>query len=200
MQTDTDVTDTLDADTGPAANTAAFPEIAAASRAVAEAEEALAEAAARLQAAQSEVQTAAGRLADLRAQHAATVARRAAGDCRPGDGAELALIAADQEGLSQIAAAVAARVAEARAPHEAARRQHQEARAGLDRLCAERDRDALLAHAQVLDARRTETVLELDRAAAALGALRSPWRPAQEFAEGVRRVEYNNFFSPRWPT
>lgn len=116
------------------------------------------------------------RLAALQSDRQAIVARRAAGDCRATDGAELALIAADSDGLAALIAQHAAD-----APHDAQAQVGDYQKTWMNAVKTERAR---LLHLIVTD---------LDsRLASAVNALRDVgvatvwWRPSPELDRVIR--------------
>ena len=108
-------------------------------------------------------------LDDLRARHAAIVARRARGETSVDDGGDLALLAADVEGLAPLLAEAQAGTAAARRAVEHARGQAALARSALASVEAAIEHDARVVHAGALDAVLAGALGRLGELRAALG-------------------------------
>jgi hypothetical protein len=106
--------------------------------------------------------------------------RRAAGDLRSTDGAELALIAADHEGLTAMRAEHEGALAAARAAAEDAARALDAARFALGREEDRAEERALTEHLDRLDALLRETIVRANWVARRLGRSRPAWAPSRE--------------------
>ena len=111
----------------------------------------------------------AGRIADLSERRANIVARRGAGEKGPEDGASLALIQADLEGLGPILQEAAAKVQEAQRVHGEHAARASSLRVQIAHVEALAARDALIRHADDLSAKLLATVDALASACAETG-------------------------------
>jgi chromosome segregation ATPase len=134
---------------------------------------------------ENEVTAMRARLADFEVRRRDIGVRRAAGDQRDADGADLALIAADAEALAAILTRREADVAAARAQAEAAIRNLQQARAGLQRAEDQAVETALTARAEELGQALTNAIDELRTVRNRLGGGRLPWVPSRALANHV---------------
>jgi len=109
------------------------------------------------------------RVSALSNERSEIVSRRAGGKHGAEDGAALALIQADLEGLNPILQEAAGKVTEARAAYSAASARAQGLRLELVRTEALAARDALIAHADSLAEKLLETITALDAASQQAG-------------------------------
>ena len=126
-----------------------------------------------------------GPIWDKDAQRAAIVARRAAGDERPGDGADLALIAADREILDGLLAHRDAAVAETKAAAERAVRDLNQARATLARAELELVAAALPPRLEELAGLLLQGIQQANAAEERLGRGRTSWMPSVELESAL---------------
>ena len=154
--------------------------IAAAAERLAEAELAAEDAAAARREAAAHHDQLRAKIAGLEEARRAIGARRAAGDQRSDDGAELALIAADHEALAAIGAEHEGTLATARAAAEEATRALDEARFALGREEDRAEERALTEHLDSLDALLRETIARAHGVARRLGRSRPAWTPKRE--------------------
>jgi hypothetical protein len=148
---------------------AASSAIAAAARHLAEAEAAEGKAGAAAKTAQDRRDRVACRIADLEAQRAAIVSRRAGGHMETDDGSRLALFAADLEGLGGLRADADQHVGAMQAAHDAAA---LAVRRGAAELSSAQDSallTALMAYFGELDAAMLAALVELESVATRLG-------------------------------
>lgn len=126
------------------------------------------------------------RIAALEAERASITARRAAGEHDAEDGARLALIAADIEGLRALLADAENQLAEVRQPAE----QAHKAAAAASAMLADTEKAAaielLIAHANHLDALLLETVQQLGELTGNSG--RPAWGASQPLFTMLRRL------------
>jgi hypothetical protein len=132
------------------------------------------------------------RIADLDSERAQIVADRKAGKTSPKQGARLAEIGADIEGLNEILSeSVSVRAA---AAAESARL--SQAVTAAEYVLSNTADQALLgdlkALASDLDRRLVETVNEIAGVAKRLGQNRAQWFPTPELANGIRRLDLEN--------
>ncbi len=153
--------------------------IAAAAERLAEAELAAEGAAAAHREAAARHDQLRAKIAGLEAARWAIGARRAAGDRRSDDGAELALIAADHEALAAIGAEHEGTLAAARAAAEEATRALDAARFALGREEDLAEERALTEHLDRLDALLRETIARANGVAHRLGRSRPEWTPSR---------------------
>jgi hypothetical protein len=173
----------------PTAVAAAVPAaIQAAAAAVADAEVAFELAATEHGSAASETAKLRDRLADLEARRAEIVSRRQVGDCRADDGADLALIAADGEGLAALLAEAQAAETPLRQKADAATTALANARMLLQRAEDEAAEAQLIAHARRLDGLLLETISQLAEVGQRLGRPVPPWGASPELREKLRRI------------
>ncbi len=154
--------------------------IAAAAERLAEAEVAAEGAAAAHREAAAHDDQLRAKIAGLEDARRAIGARRAAGDTRAEDGAELALIAADHEALIAIRAEHEGALADARAAAEEAVHALDAARFALKREEDMAEERALTEHLDRLDALLRETVVRANEVARRLGRGRPTWTPSRE--------------------
>jgi hypothetical protein len=129
----------------------------------------------------------AGRVAELAAQREAITSRRAAGTKEADDGASLALILADLEGLSPLLQEAAQRVAAAQRVHA----EHSARAGGLRQQIAQIEglaaRNALVKHADDLSAKLFDTVRALEDACRRTGHSGRPlWGAPQALYQALR--------------
>lgn len=165
------------------------PAIAAGARALAEAERTLHHASGALASADAARGNIDTRIADLVTQRVAIVARRASGDHWPDDGGQLALIAADIEGLDAMKPDADAVIAAARLPVQTAQNAMGHARAQLARAEAGTTEAALIEHASRLDGLLLETVERLAQQGKALSRARPVWGPSPPLVAALRRLQ-----------
>lgn len=163
--------------------------IEAAAQAVAHALTAAARAGAAFDEASDQHQKIADRIHALDAERAGIVARRAAGDHRPDDGARLALIEADKQGLAGLQSEAMAAVHAARGPAEAAKRAVAGARMMFDREEAERAETALINHAGRLDELLLATVRQITEVGQRTGRAMPAWGPSAALAKELRKLQ-----------
>ena len=120
------------------------------------------------------------KITELEDARRAIGARRAAGDTRAEDGAELALIAADHEALIAIRAEHEGALADARAAAEEAVHALDAARFALKREEDMAEERALTEHLDPLDALLRKTVVRANEVARRLGRGRPTWTPSRE--------------------
>lgn len=106
----------------------------------------------------------AGRVAELSAQREAITSRRAAGAKADNDGASLALITSDLDGLHPILAEAAERVAHARQDHNGHSARAETLRGQIVHIEAMAAREALIHHADDLAGKLAQTLTALDAA------------------------------------
>jgi hypothetical protein len=106
------------------------------------------------------------------------VARRATGDERPGDGADLALLAADREILDGLLAQRGGAIAEAKAAAERAVSDLNQARTNLGRAELERVAAALPPRLEELAALLLDALQQANAAEERLGRGRTSWMPS----------------------
>jgi hypothetical protein len=149
--------------------------IAAAAQQLAGAEAAAAKTSAAMKDTQDQRDRLAGRIADLDAQRAAIISRRAGGHKEADDGSRLALLAADLEGLNGLLVGADQQIAVKRAAHATAARAMESASFGLsdakDNVLLAR----LMTHFSDLDVAMLKVLVELESIA---GRLNLPGRPA----------------------
>lgn len=119
-------------------------------------------------------------MADLTARRQAIVARRAEGHEEPGDREEIALLAADAEGLEQLHGRRQGAAAEAEGPVRLAADRLAGARHALARAEAQATEQALVARAQQAAEVLAETVKQMRQVRDGLGGGLLPWRPSAE--------------------
>jgi hypothetical protein len=129
------------------------------------------------------------RLGALDAKRAEIIARRQRGEVEPNDGGELALISADQEGLTAMLPDATAIVTAARAPVQAADQAIAAARQGLQQAEDEAAETALAAHAARLDALLLATVEQLGSVHGRLHRTQPAWGPSRTLSEALRRLQ-----------
>ena len=126
----------------------------------------------------------------LEADRAAIVARRQRGDHQHDDGANLALIAADLEGLHSMIADAEAGVANVRGPDSEARTAVTTARFYLQAAEDEAAEALLIEHARRLEALLMETINNLDAINQRRGGRMPKWSSRRLF-EQTRRLLVN---------
>jgi hypothetical protein len=129
------------------------------------------------------------RVAALTTQRAEIIARRGLGDTRPTDGADLELIAADQQGLAGILDEAEAVVTAARGPVQAARQAwsnaHREMQLAEDAAALAQ----LVEHAGKLDGLLLATVSQITDTQGRLGQTGRPaWAPSKDLYIGLRKL------------
>ncbi len=163
------------------------PVIRAQAAVAAEAHAAAAQAA--LAAAEGDADAIRRRILDLDGQRGAIVIRRTHGEERPTDGPDLAVIAADKEGLEGLLREREAAVAAARAPAEAAASALANARLQLRRSEALSAEAAMAEHADSLQAKLLETLAQLAEIGRQIGrGGRSIWFPSQRLSDALTRL------------
>ena len=166
-----------------------YENVVAAAQAAVAAEARHAAAQTALGATESEADVIRRRILDLDGQRGAIVVRRREGEHRDDDGATLALLDADREGLAQIQAERDAAVAAARGPAEAAADALASARYALRRaeaLAAER---AVMEHAEELQQRLLEALAQLAEIGQQLGrGGRSAWHPSGDLMDALHKL------------
>jgi chromosome segregation ATPase len=165
------------------------PAIAAAAQHLADAELKTQNAIDSHSAAENEVAVVRSRLADLEIQRRAVIQRRAEGDQRSDDGATLALLTADIEGLAGILARREADAAATRAAAQTAVRSLQAARAALERTEHQAVEQQLVAHADGLADSLEKTVAALRDVRSKLGGGRLGWTPKRSLADELRILD-----------
>jgi hypothetical protein len=151
--------------------------VRAAARQLAEAEAAEARTGAAVKAAQDQSDRVARRIANLEAERAAIVSRRAGGRVEADDGARLALFAADLEGLGSLLADAERQVAAVQPAHGSAVQAVQTARYGLTHAQDTAVMSGLMAYLGELDAAMLKALGALDAVSGRLGlhARRPAW-------------------------
>lgn len=129
-----------------------------------------------------------GRIAALTDERTSIVQRRAGGRHEYSDAARLALIAADLEGLSSIAAEAEAALAAARSKMEGEQRLAVQARAHLARAEDEATLAALTEHARKLDALLVASLAEARQVYMRLGIGKPPFAPSPALVLEIRKV------------
>src|SRR6266404_6257379 len=132
------------------------------------------------------------RIADLDHDRASIVAQRKAGKTSPKDGAHLAEIQADLEGLNEL-------LAEAVQAHGVAAAELtrlNQAVTATEYVLSNTADQALLGDlknlASDLDRRLIDAIGEISSVAKRLGLNRAPWVPTTELANGIRRLDLEN--------
>jgi DNA repair exonuclease SbcCD ATPase subunit len=128
------------------------------------------------------------RIQEKAAQRAAIVARRAAGNPQPGDGAELELIQADVEGLRTLLSDAEAGVVIVKGPAEEARRQVDFARQALAQAEAQATEYRLIEHLKRLDALMLESANQLVDVGKQIGRPIPPWGPSPQLAHALTKI------------
>jgi hypothetical protein len=121
--------------------------------------------------------------------------RRAAGDGRDTDGADLELLALDQEILVAVLAGRDAAVTAARAEAEKAIRVLNQARHDLDHAEAQRTAAALVQHLEVLDRLLVEGVRQANSVSKGNGHGQTGWIPSVELMAVLTPLDAAR---PRW--
>lgn len=165
----------------PAAITAAAGQVAASATRAAAAD-------ARLHQAVEAETSARGLIDALAARRVAIVGRRQSGQHDPEDGATLALIAADGEGLAALLAEAKVVTDGARAHEAEGRRALALAREALAQAEAEIEIGAVVAHLGALDSAVVASLGRLNELQAALHRSGLPFIPSVEMAQGLRRL------------
>jgi hypothetical protein len=144
---------------------------------------------AALAAAEGDADTIRRRILDLEGARNAIIVRRREGDHRDGDGAELALLDADKQGLQEVLAERDAAVAAARVPADAAAAELATARFQLRRAEALAAEAALGEHATSLVEKLLETLARLGEAGAQIGRGQATWHPPERLMNELRRLD-----------
>jgi hypothetical protein len=129
------------------------------------------------------------RVAEMDAARREIRDRRAAGDQRPGDGADLELLGVDLEILLELLSRRDADVAAARTEAEKANSALAQARADLAREEAVRTAAALLPRIEELAALLLEAVGQSNAIAARLGRGQTEWRPSADLMAALVPLE-----------
>ena len=142
-----------------------------------------------LEAAEKHRDAIAGRISALSAERAAIVARRAGGGQDPEDGARLALIGADLEGLAAMQPDAMARVEVAKRAFDSATGRAAMAREEIAQAEARALHEALVPHANELAVKLTEALKALAEAGkrAGIGG-RPPWGASRELRDMLRAL------------
>lgn len=131
----------------------------------------------------------AGRIAELAAKRNDVIARRRAGQEDPADGASLALIQADTEGLQAMLPDAAGRVTAAQNAHSLAASQVMRFQEEIGRAEALAARDQLALYAAELGDKLFATVRAIETATKRAGVGgRPPWGPTREFQQTLRML------------
>jgi chromosome segregation ATPase len=166
--------------------------IEAAAEAVAAAKLQAEHGAATLEAAGAALDKVRARIADLDAERAQIVADRKAGKTSPKQGARLAEIGADIEGLNEILA----EAVQARGIATAESARLSQSVAAAEYTLSNTADQALLGDlrrlASDLDRRLFGTIGEISSVAKRLGLNRAPWVPSAELGNGIRRLDIEN--------
>jgi chromosome segregation ATPase len=165
------------------------PAIAAAAQHLADAEIKAQAATESHSAAENEVAAIRARHAEMEAQRRAVIQRRSEGDQRSDDGATLALLSADIEGLGEILSRREADAAATRAAAQTAVRSLQAARVALERTENQVVEQHLAAHAEALGDSLERTVAALRDVRSKLGGGRLGWRPKRSLADELRILD-----------
>ena len=128
------------------------------------------------------------RLSTLTVERAAIIKRRSGGEHLPDDGATLALIEADRDGLRDMLAEAASASAEAKQRADAADAVASAARDQLAHAENEEVLRRLVAHATELDRVLLETTKQLRDLGAKIGISRPMWAPSMELGVELRRL------------
>ena len=158
-------------------------------RAVAMAEAALEVASDRLAKASAALANADARLADLDQLRQEIVARRAGGQHRPDDGAELESIGADHEGLVAIRSALAGAHDVALQAHVAAAARAHGAAFALGRVKDAATHRVLVGHTDELFRLLGAALAELNKVGARLGHGQLQWKPDAVVAQVIRQAD-----------
>lgn len=156
--------------------------------AVSEAHSAVRLATSELAAAQADHQVIADRINAIHTNRSAIIARRQAGDARPGDAGEIELLAADVQGLEGILAERKAEVAKAKTAQTAARQMLASAQSNMQRAEDAANLAALKEHAGKLDALLLATVQQIVETQNRLGDRRAAWAPSKELHFALRKL------------
>ena len=131
----------------------------------------------------------ASRVAELAEQRGHIIARRSSGAHEGADAADLALIAADLEGLQPLLQEAAVKVAETQRAHSAYTARASSLRQQLAELQSLAKRDALVAYLSALGAKMQEGLAGLDEAAQVTGYTGKPlWSPPAPLWTVLRRL------------
>ena len=128
-----------------------------------------------------------GRIDDLTTARQAITARRAAGHPHQDDGAVLALITADLEGLAVLASEAAAAVAVAAGPAEQAQQGLAQARFYLAQAEIDAEDAAITAHTSKLEQLLIEAAGHADATAKRRGKPFSTWCPTQLLNQTIKK-------------
>lgn len=166
------------------------PVLAQAAREVAIAEDGRSAAAAALDRAQGEVSAVEQRIASLTARRAAIAERRTAGHVEPDDAGEVALIAADLDGLSNLLREAVTVRADAQKAFETAG--DVSLRAAFSLTAAERDEaeQLLVKHAGELDARMLLVIDELAKIGKVKQHRRPIWGTSAKLRDAIRTLAF----------
>ncbi|HUW80506.1 MAG TPA: hypothetical protein VMV54_06370, partial [Acidocella sp.] len=133
------------------------------------------------------------RIAELSARREVIVTRRGSGAHGPDDGANLALIQADMEGLTGLLPDAVARVAAAEAAYRGDSAACARCREEISRLEAQAHLGALAAHAEALAAKLLETIGGIAVAERQVGKGGPPsWRAPRELYVELRSLAAKN--------
>lgn len=131
----------------------------------------------------------AARVAELAEQRGNIIARRSSGAHEGADAADLALIAADLEGLQPLLTEAAEKVAQAQRAHSAHTARASGLRQQLAELQALAKRDALVGYLATLGEKMQEGLAGLDEAARVTGYTGKPlWSPPPALWQAMRRL------------
>jgi hypothetical protein len=139
-------------------------------------------------AAQNGLETVEAQIAEKQAERAGIVQHRVRGDRHDNDGAMLALIEADLEGLGQILADATAAVNTVRGPAQEAQRRVGFARQQPARAEGQAKLEAFLEHAKRLDALLLETIGEISEASRVLDVRMPPWGASKALFEALNKL------------
>jgi hypothetical protein len=175
---------------------AADPALVSLAAALAAAELAAAEAADAHRAAEAARDQVRSRIAELDAARREIGTRRAAGDLRDDDRADLAVLAADIEALGVLLAERDAAAAAARAEAEKQNCVLAQARHDLGRAEAQRTADALDRHLAELETLLLETLGQANATAKRIGRAQTSWVPTAALENAL--VPLHAMRHPRW--
>jgi hypothetical protein len=160
---------------------------------LAECERASEHAEAAVQEAQAKLNQVAARIVSLEGERAQIIARRTGGDLRDGDGAGLAVLAADLEGLNKLRTDAAAALTLVQAPAQSAQRAVGLARERLARVEDQQALAQLKQQADTLADLLLRTVIRLLAAEQRLGLSgRDGWAPPRQLTDMLRKAAFTN--------
>jgi hypothetical protein len=165
------------------------PEVAAAAQALAAARSRLQKATALHEDATAKRAVIEGRIRSLETSRNEIIGRRQVGDCKVEDGPQLALIAADLEGLTALLGHAEAVVSDVTAPAEEARRALLFAEQHVQFVEDNMTEAALVEHARRLDGLMIQTVERINAIHKRRGSGTPKWGPSRALALELRKLQ-----------